>query len=172
MARRGGTESARLSYSLEPIRAEFDSVIAQIIRQTGAEYGAIGAGFGPSDAEVAAMSQHYAATQRSLYLVAHSSGKVVGGCGIAPFNGSATTCELRKLFLLPQSRGLGIGKALTVACLDFARSQGFQHCYLDTLATMTSAIGLYRALGFSQLAQPLQGSPHAGCDVWMLKALT
>jgi putative acetyltransferase len=161
-----------LSYILEPIQAEFDPAIARIIRQTGVEFGAVGEGFGPADTEVSAMSRHYNPGHKSLYLVARVDGQVVGGCGIAPFNGSATTCELRKLFLLPQSRGQGIGKALTLACLAFARTQEFEHCYLDTLKGMSTAIGLYRALGFTLLERPLEGTPHGGCDVWMLKALS
>ncbi|MFT5722619.1 MAG: putative acetyltransferase [Motiliproteus sp.] len=158
-------------YRLEPIRPEFDLAIARIIRQTGIEFGAIGEGFGPSDTEVSAMSRHYDPRHKSQYLVARVDGQVVGGCGIAPFNGSATTCELRKLFLLPQSRGQGIGKALTLACLAFARTQGFERCYLDTLEGMSTAIDLYRALGFDRLEGPLEGTPHGGCDVWMLKTL-
>ena len=160
-----------MSFTLLPIQARFDADIAQIIRQTGIEFGAIGEGFGPGDAEVSAMSRHYDPEQRSQYLVALLDDQVVGGCGIAPFNGSAETCELRKLFLLPQSRGRGIGRALTLACLDFARSQGFVQCYLDTLSNMTAAIGLYRSLGFQILAEPLEGTPHGGCDLWMLKSL-
>ncbi|MEH6472045.1 MAG: GNAT family N-acetyltransferase [Halopseudomonas sp.] len=158
-------------YSLQTIRPEFDDAIANIIRQGGIEYGAMGEGFGPSDAEVSAMSRHYQPEQGSLYRIATIAGQVVGGCGIAPFNGSATVCELRKLFLLPTSRGLGIGKALALECLAFGRDQGYQQCYLDTLKPMTTAIALYQSLGFEHLNQPLDGTLHDGCDVWMLKQL-
>jgi len=107
----------------------------------------------------------------SLGIVALVNDQVVGGCGIAPFEQSRDTCELRKLFLLPASRGLGIGKSLTAQCLDFARQHGFSQCYLDTCANMTTAIGLYQQFGFSHLSQPLAGTIHSGCDVWMLKQL-
>ncbi len=157
--------------TIEPIAPKFDPAIAAIIHDTGVEFGAIGDGFGPSDAEVSAMSQHYRIEQGSLYLVALVDGKVVGGGGIAPFNGSRELCELRKLFLLPDYRGQGIGKTLMLKCLAFAQSQGYQQCYLDTLASMTSAIALYRAAGFERLDQPLGGTLHDGCDVWMLKPL-
>ncbi len=39
-----------------PISAEYDQTICDIIKKVGAEFGAIGEGFGPSDAEVLAMS--------------------------------------------------------------------------------------------------------------------
>ncbi len=117
------------------------------------------------------MSQHYLTEQRSQYLVAMIAGKVVGGAGIAPFLHYSDICELKKLFLLPSSQGFGIGKALTQACLAFAVEQGYQQCYLDTLSSMQSAISLYEQLGFTHLTQPLAGTLHGGCDVWMLKDL-
>ncbi|HHX35549.1 MAG TPA: GNAT family N-acetyltransferase [Gammaproteobacteria bacterium] len=160
-----------MAYQIIPIQAQHDAAICQIIQQVGAQYGAVGEGFGPADAEVSCMSQHYLADNRSQYLVALLDGQVVGGAGIAPFVHYSEICELKKLFLLPISQGLGIGKALTQACLAFARQQGYQQCYLDTLSRMQAAIGLYEQLGFSHLKQPLAGTVHGGCDVWMLKTL-
>lgn len=117
------------------------------------------------------MSQHYNDTSSSRYLVALIAGDVVGGCGIAPFNGSQEVCELRKLFLLPEGRGLGLGRRLTEDCLKYAESIGYRRCYLDTLRNMKSAISLYEKLGFRHLNKPYEDSPHTGCDVWMLKEL-
>lgn len=158
-------------YQIIPIQALHDADICQIIQQVGAQYGAVGEGFGPADAEVTCMSQHYLTENRSQYLVALIDGQVVGGAGIAPFLQHSEICELKKLFLLPRSQGLGIGQALTQACLTFACEQGYQHCYLDTLSSMYTAIGLYEKLGFKHLSQPLAGTLHGGCDVWMLKGL-
>lgn len=154
-----------------PVTAEYDVDICQIIKQVGKEYGAVGEGFGPSDAEVENMSQYYLAKNRSLYLVALLEGKVVGGCGVAPFGEDGRTCELKKLFLLKESRGLGLGKTLSLACLEFAKQQGFERCYLDTLSNMSAAVRLYENLGFEHLTAPLEGTLHNGCDVWMLKSL-
>ena len=158
-------------YTIIAIQAQYNAEICQIIQQVGAQYGAIGEGFGPADAEVKCMSRHYLAENRSQYLVALVNGKVVGGAGIAPFLNYDDICELKKLFLLPSSQGLGIGKALSLACLSFAREQGYQQCYLDTLSSMQSAIALYKKLGFTHLQQPWPGTLHGGCDVWMLKDL-
>ncbi|NHI01965.1 GNAT family N-acetyltransferase [Oceanimonas sp. MB9] len=157
--------------TLAPIASHQDTAIAQIIRTVGAEFGAVGEGFGPGDAEVQCMSRHYTAERNSRYLVAEMNGRVVGGAGLAPLRNDSKICELKKLFLLPEARGHGIGRRLAVACLDFARERGFSSCYLDTLSSMTDAIGLYERLGFRHLDQPLLASEHGGCDVWMLKAL-
>lgn len=58
-----------------PIRPEFDAEICQIIQSVGAEFGAIGEGFGPSDAEVLAMSQYYREQDRSAYLLRYWRGR-------------------------------------------------------------------------------------------------
>lgn len=160
-----------MKYIIQEINQYQDSDIGTIIKQVGAEFGAIGEGFGPSDPEVDAMSENYREEDGCRYFIASIDGIVVGGCGIAPFNHRQDICELRKLFLLPQSRGLGIGKSLAEECLSFAKSVGYQKCYLDTLTTMKSAIRLYESLGFSHLSEPLQGTIHNGCDVWMIKIL-
>ncbi len=160
-----------MSCQIQKIRSEHNSKICTIIKSVGEEFGAIGEGFGPSDPEVLAMSQYYNDSSSSLYLVAIVEREIVGGSGVAAFNGSKEVCELRKLFLLPESRGLGIGEKLTENCLEYAKSKGYKKCYLDTLDSMKAAISLYEKLGFKHLDQPLKGSIHNGCDVWMIKGL-
>jgi putative acetyltransferase len=154
-----------------PVTSEYDAALCDVIKHVGAEFGAVGEGFGPSDAEVLAMSRFYHNEASSLYLVALADGKLVGGCGVAPFNSSETICELKKLFLLPEARGLGLGKTLSIKCLDYAKTKGFTECYLDTLTNMQSAVHLYERLGFTHLTAPMAGTEHNGCDVWMLKQL-
>ncbi len=153
--------------SIVAVSAEHDAAICRIIQQGGREFGAIGEGFGPSDAEVMAMSQHYRGEAQG-YWVALMDNEVVGGVGIADFDAATHTCELRKLFVAPQWRGRGIGLALTEHALAFAR-QHYRQCYLDTLSNMPAAIGLYQRLGFECLAEPFAATIHGGCDVWMLK---
>ncbi|MCL9783420.1 GNAT family N-acetyltransferase [Vibrio sp. S4M6] len=151
------------------ITAEYDQDIRQIIQKVGEEFGAVGEGFGPGDPEVLEMSQHYTDDKDSLYILVLRDGVVVGGCGIAPFNSKQKICELKKLFLLPDARGLGAGKALTLRCLEYATSKGYKQCYLDTLSNMEGAIAMYESLGFTHLEKPIEGTIHNKCDVWMIK---
>jgi len=161
-----------MNSTIEIIEEKYDSKICAIIKRVGAEYGAVGEGYGPSDPEVEAMSQFYHDKMGSRYFVAMVDGVIVGGGGIAAFDSDiAKVCELRKLFLLPESRGGGLGTQLLQACLLYAQSKGYEHCYLDTLSSMQAAITLYEKQGFVHLEQPLQGTIHGACDVWMLKAL-
>jgi len=161
-----------VNHEIQEIKQLHDAKVCEIIRKVGEEYGAIGEGFGPSDQEVTAMSQNYQDESSSRYFVAIVKDKIVGGSGIAAFNGSSEVCELRKLFLLPESRGIGIGKKLTEDCLEYAKSKGYKKCYLDTLTSMKSAISLYEKLGFKHLDKAFEGTIHNGCDIWMLKDLT
>ena len=160
-----------MNYTIQEIKPQHDVKVFEIIEMVGREYGAIGEGFGPSDLEVEAMSQHYKNENSSRYLVASIDKHLVGGGGISSFNNSYEICELRKLFLLPESRGLGIGKRLIEECLAYAKSKGYKKCYLDTLTSMKSAIALYEKFGFQHLDSALEGTIHNGCDVWMLKDL-
>lgn len=160
-----------MSVTIEKIQAKDDAAMADIIKTVGLEYGAVGEGFGPGDAEVNHMSQHYTEQANSLYLIAIIDNKIVGGGGIAPLADEEQTCELRKLFLLPETRGLGIGKKIALNCLEFAQKEGFKQCYLDTLKSMTAARTLYENLGFYYLEKPMGNGIHSGCDIWMLKQL-
>lgn len=160
-----------MNCSIEKIKETDNETICSIIKAVGAEHGAIGDGFGPSDPEVLCMSRYYKEDNNSIYFVVSVDDIVVGGGGIAAFNASSSICELRKLFLLPASRGLGLGQKLADYCLTFAKQKGYQQCYLDTLSSMKPAILLYEKLGFKHLNKPLNGTIHGGCDIWMMKDL-
>lgn len=161
-----------MSVTYKEISRKYDQKISEIILKVGEEFGAVGEGFGPGDQEVLNMSLHYADEKDSLYLIAIHDEEVVGGCGIAPFHPDKKICELKKLFILPTARGLGIGKQLTLKCLQYAKSKGYKQCYLDTLSNMHSAIALYESLGFVHLDRPIDGTIHNKCDIWMLKDIT
>ena len=55
---------------------------------------------------------------------------------------------MKRLFVLPGARGLGLGRAMTEAVIVEARRLGYQELRLDTLPTMTAAIGVYEQMGF------------------------
>lgn len=61
---------------------------------------------------------------------------------------SASTCELKRLYVRPYARGTGLGLGLVRRVLREARTLGYTTMKLDTLPTMTQAIQLYERLGF------------------------
>jgi GNAT superfamily N-acetyltransferase len=59
------------------------------------------------------------------------------------------TCEIKRLFVLPEQRGHGIGSSLVSTCIDRARARGHQLACLDTEPeTMAAAHHTYLRLGF------------------------
>ena len=157
--------------ALRPIRAEDDVAMAAVIRSVMPEFGACGDGFAINDPEVDWMSRAYAAA-RHAYFVLVRDGRVLGGAGVAPLaGGDAGTCELRKMYFLPEARGLGAGAAMMARCLDAARGFGFRQCYLETLTGMDAAMRLYERSGFRRIASSMGATGHGGCNRFYLLEL-
>lgn len=58
--------------------------------------------------------------------------------------------EIKTLFVAPEARGRGLGRRILERLLAEAQAQGFAEVRLETVAFMTDAIRLYRALGFAE----------------------
>jgi len=80
-------------------------------------------------------------------------------------------CELQKMYFHSALRGKGLAKKLALQALEFARTQGFARCYLETTASLTQAVALYEHLGFVHIDGPLGNTGHTDCEVTMLKLL-
>jgi putative acetyltransferase len=160
-----------MSFSIRPIRPGDDARMAEIIRTVMPEFGAVGDGFAINDPEVDWMARAYS-EPRCSYFVVEVDGQIMGGGGVAPLvNGDPDVCELRKMYFLPQLRGLGAGAALMARCLDAARAFGFDTCYLETLHGMDAAMRLYEKSGFARLPGPLGATGHGGCNTFYLRGL-
>jgi putative acetyltransferase len=156
---------------IEPITQADDAQVAAIIRTVMPEFGASGCGFAINDPEVDWMSRAYTGP-RSAYFVLRRDGRVLGGGGVAPLEGSdPDTCELRKMYFLPEARGAGAGAAMMERCLEAARAFGFRRCYLETLTGMDAAMRLYERSGFRRIEGPMGATGHGGCNTFYLRDL-
>ena len=155
-------------FRIRPIEPRDDAAMASIIRTVMPEFGATGSGFAINDPEVDWM--HRAYTQpRCAYFVVEREGRVVGGAGVAPLEGGdPAVCELRKMYFLPEARGIGAGAAMMARCLRAARDIGFRQCYLETLTGMDSAMKLYERSGFRRISCAMGRTGHGGCNTFYL----
>ena len=159
------------TFHIRPIEPRDNTAMAAIIRSVMPEFGADGPGFAIHDAEVDTMYEAYA-QPRSSYFVVERDGVVVGGGGVASLeNAEPDVCELRKMYFLPQARGIGAGAAMMQRCLDAARTHGFRRCYLETLTGMDAAQALYARSGFTPLCAPMGGTGHFSCDRFFIRDL-
>lgn len=158
---------------LRPIRPTDDSAAATTIHSVMTEHGCSGPGFAIHDAEVAAMSRHYATSDARYYVVEHQ-GEVLGGAGFARLHGTTpeqATCELRKMYFRPAARGRGLGHSLLALLLDEMRAAGYRRCYLETTSWMRAAQHLYREHGFTELCGSEGNTGHHGCDKFFARSL-
>ena len=109
-------------------------------------------------AERADLRAAYAAPG-ALLLARGADGAPVG-C-VAVRDRGAGTAEMKRLYVAPAARGTGLGRCLADAAVEHATAAGFRRLVLDTLSTMTTAIALYRSLGFRETA-PYYDNPLAG----------
>ncbi|CAM3857607.1 GNAT family N-acetyltransferase [Flavobacterium cucumis] len=156
---------------IREIQQKDNESIAKVIRDIFHELNAPKVGTAYADPILDTLYEVYQAP-RSVYYVVENEGKVVGGCGIAPLeNGDDSVCELQKMYFAPEIRGTGYAEKIIGRCLEFAKNQGFEICYLETLSFMTTAQKLYKRIGFENIDGPMGNTGHNSCEVWMTKKL-
>jgi DNA-binding MarR family transcriptional regulator/ribosomal protein S18 acetylase RimI-like enzyme len=90
------------------------------------------------------------------------------GCGALKLHGAAPA-ELKRMWVDPGSRGLGVGRRLLERLEALARENGASVLRLETNRALEEAIGLYRAAGFADVA-PFNDEPYA--HHWFEKELS
>jgi putative acetyltransferase len=159
-------------FKIRHIQPSDNTALAVIIRDTLTEFGANHPGTVYYDPTTDSLYEFFNKTGSVYFVVEAIDGKIVGGGGIYPTEGlPADTCELVKMYLLPEVRGTGLGRTIVEKCLQAARDAGFCKIYLETMPELRLALKLYEKFGFTYLDAPLGNSGHFGCDLHMSRDL-
>jgi putative acetyltransferase len=142
--------------------------------------------FEPSHAEAfrilneAWIAKHFAIEAKDREVLGDPQGKIVDAGGrifIALHDGEAVGCaalipmgdggyEVAKMTVLETLRGSGLGRMLMQRCIDAGADMGAARLYLETNSSLGPALGLYRAMGFTDIGPPARNDYVRG-DTWM-----
>ena len=121
------------------------------------------------DAELAQLPGEYAAPRGHL-LLAEVDGAIAGCCALRPLDSAdyPNAAEMKRLFVRPEFRGLGLGRQLAESIIDAARMSGYDSVLLDTLDDMEIARAMYEDLGFKEIPpyyhNPVSGTHYLKAD--------
>ena len=196
MALRSIEEYATMSaFSIEPVRSSEDLKSAIDIILAYHQWLNEDVSFQGWQEEIDGMPGKYAPPKGELFLARDTSGLAIGCLAVRPLTEGMPlhqrpspnshfpyyfvswslrqlpdSCEMKRLFILPAGRGLGVGKALVQHSLEFARGAGYKNMKLDTLPhKMGAANKLYKDCGFKETEpyyhNPIKGVLYLSCDL-------
>jgi putative acetyltransferase len=111
------------------------------------------------EGELAGLPGDYAPPEGRLLLAEYEAR--LAGC-VALHKLEPGICEMKRLYLRPQFRGKGLGRALADRMITEACLIGYQRMRLDTVEpVMPDAVAMYRKIGFHEIA-PYRRNPIAG----------
>lgn len=122
-------------------------------------------GFVPGGALDAAAIRYNAPT--GLFVVAGVASETVG-CGPLDFLDD-TSAEIKRMWISPQIRGIGLGKRLLAHLENEARRAGRSKVVLDTNGSLTDAIAMYEASGYAPTSR-YNNNPYA--ERWFAKTIS
>lgn len=138
---------------------------AEVIRSVLSEYGL---GWEPNgaDRDVLQVEECYLATGGEFWVIEHHD-KLVGTGAYYPVNRGEKAVEIRKMYILLNARGLGLGKFLLQQLEEAIACRGFQEIWIETASVLVEAIKLYEKYGYKSAT----GVETARCDRVYVKSL-
>ncbi len=137
----------------------------EVISSVLAEYGL---GWEPTgaDRDVLEVESFYHDSSGEFWVI-EKQGQLVGTGGYYPILRGEKAVEIRKMYLLPSVRGLGLGRFLLQQLEQAIASRGFRQIWLETASILVEAVKLYESSGY----QPASGVETARCDRVYVKKL-
>ncbi|UJF16288.1 GNAT family N-acetyltransferase [Jeotgalibaca sp. MA1X17-3] len=145
-------------------------LVKELIQTSLEEVGLAIPGTAYFDPHIDTLYDYYATNKNANYWVIEKNHKIIGGVGIAPFSSDHKICELQKIYVASDFRGLGLSNTLMNTALEYA-SNYYEQCYLETHSSLEAACRLYEKYDFRLLDKPIDGSEHSAMDAWYVKDL-
>lgn len=160
-----------MNFSIRQITSADNPFISKIIKDTLTEFDANRPGTVFTDPTTDHLFEYFQ-KKGANYFIAERNNIIVGGGGIYPTDGlPEDTCEFVKMYLLPEARGIGLGKEIINKSIQFAKENGYKNVYIESMPELQQALQVYAHFGFEYLTAPMGNSGHTGCSLWMLKKL-
>ncbi|AFZ31005.1 GCN5-related N-acetyltransferase [Gloeocapsa sp. PCC 7428] len=139
--------------------------VTNIIRSVLAEYHL---DFEPrgADCDVVDVENYYLTTKGDFWVIQQDD-QLVGTGGYYPVMRGEQAVEIRKMYLLPHVRGLGLGKYLLQQLEKAIAARGFKQIWIETASVLTTAVKLYESCGY----QPASKVETPRCDRIYVKQL-
>lgn len=131
---------------VRPAVAEDIPAVVALVTTVLAEFGLTFGVGAETDAHLSHLPESYT-DGGGMFWVAYVDGVLAGTCGVYPVE-PPETFELRKMYLVPTTRGLGLGTRFLDIAVEWTRAHGGKRLVLDTADQMTRAIAFYEANGF------------------------
>jgi putative acetyltransferase len=153
------------SFAIRPWQPKDRASAAAVIEQILAEYGLCWQPEG-ADQDVLRVETHYLERGGAFWVIERRS-QMVGTAGYYPTARGEKAVELRKMYLLPEARGQGLGTFLLGALEQAIAQQGYQEIWLETASVLKEAVLLYEKQGY----QSATGVETPRCDRIYRKSL-
>lgn len=160
-------DQATRSYSIEIASTPEQFQVARDLFREYAATLSVDLCFQNFDKELQEIDLQYGSPTGALMLVMRD-GRAIGCGAIRKLEGKVG--ELKRMYLRPDARGLGVGSKLLSKCFEVARRLGYDTLRLDTLPEMTDAQAMYRKHGFYEISS-YRSNPVKG-SLYMEKRLT
>jgi GNAT superfamily N-acetyltransferase len=153
------------AFTLAPALAPADLDAVRALFRAYAASLPVDLGYQGFEDELAGLPGDYASPEGLLLLARAPDGSPLG-CGAFRAMKAGEGCEMKRVYIAPSARGLGLGIAMVEALMAQARLAGYRTIALDTLPSMIEAHRLYAKLGFTPIAPyydtPIDGTVFLG----------
>lgn len=120
-----------------------------------------------ADRDAVDVENYYLATGGEFWVIQQDN-QLVGTGGYYPVIRGEKAAEIRKMYLLPVVRGLGLGRYLLQKLEKAIATRGFGQIWIETASVLTTAVKLYESSGY----QPASGVETTRCDRVYFKYVT